>query len=143
MAIEDWMPTLASLLAETPGLVQVHTYEDLPATLSVFPCLVILPERGTQMFGGPNIARHEVRAVLYVAGQLLPEAYATAVPFIRLFRNKLAGRIQLGLTNIEHAIPAPGNWYEGPGAIKYGDKELTGIIFRIEIKETETFSVSA
>lgn len=142
MAIDDWMPALATQLTVT-GIVQVHTYLDLPATLSVFPCLILLPQRGSQMFGGSFIAVHEVQVTLYIASQFLPEAYAVAVPFIELIRNALGSRIKLGLSSIDHAQPAPGNFYEGPGNISYGDKNHLGIVFHLEIKEHDPFTVAA
>jgi hypothetical protein len=136
------MPTLATQLTVT-GINQVHTYLNLPATLSVFPCLILLPQRGSQMFGGSFVAAHEVQATLYIASQFLPEAYAVAVPFIERIRNALGSHIKLGLSSIDHAQPAPGNFYEGPGSVKYGDKEHIGIIFRIEVKEHDPFTVAA
>lgn len=158
MSIEHWMPALASKLGEITGIEQVHTYADLPAVLTVLPCLVIMPVAGPEAnysAGGPNISRHQLQATLYVSAQVLPEAYALAVPFIGRVTRKLASALQMGgLTygsgRVNHVIPDPaGPWYQGPGGIDYGTdssgepRRLLGIIFRIEVKETETFTVSA
>ena len=152
--IESWMPALAAQLSEIPGLQYVFFPDPsdadagLPGTLQVFPCLVLLPQRGREnnySAGGPNITVHRVQATLYVAAQVLPEAYAVAIPFIALVRNKLMGKMKLGLSTVHHArtAPPPENWYEGPGGVRYGDKEHLGIIFTLEVKETETFTVAA
>jgi len=158
MAIENWMSALASKLGEITGIEQVHTYADLPGVLTVFPSIVIMPTRGPSAnysAGGPNIALHQVQATLYVSAQVMPEAYALAVPFIGRVTRKLASALQLGgLTygsgRIHHVIPDPASpWYEGPGGIEYGTdssgepRRHLGIIFRLEVKETETFTVSA
>lgn len=154
MALEDFLPTLAENLAAVTGIEAVYfphpTDADagLPGTLQIFPCLVLLPEKGPlQMMsaGGPNTAIHELRLTLFVTQQILPEAYNVATPFIKLIRNKLASHIMLsGLSGIDHVLPSSRNdFYEGPGTIKYGDKDLIGIIFHIEVKEHETFTVAA
>lgn len=146
MAIEDWMPTLKTKLAAVTGVQQVHIYSDLPGSIMVFPSIVVLPTSGDQdvSAGGPNIAHHSVQATLYVAGQVLPEAYGQAVPFIKLVRNKIAANITLdGL--VEHCLPLapPQDWYSGPGEVRYGDKVHVGIIFRLDVKEAETVTVTA
>lgn len=152
MSIEDWTPALTRVLGTVSGIESVHTYDDLPAVLRVFPSVIILPTRGPSAnysAGGPNISVHQVQATVYVSAQILPEAYALAVPFVGRVTRALAANLKLdGL--VAHAIPDPaGPWYEGPGAIQYGvDANGTpiqhlGIIFRIEVKEIETFTVSA
>jgi hypothetical protein len=151
MPIKDWAPTLKANMAAIAVIAekgQVHLYDELPATIMVFPTMLIIPMGGDQEYslGGPAIAHHVVQLTLFVASQLLPEAYAVAVPFIELVRNALAEDMQLG-ANCEHCLPvtAPAPFYEGPGAIAYGDKEHLGIIFRITVKENEsgTYPVSA
>lgn len=141
MPIDDWMPTLRNNMEAVAGIEQAHKYDELPGTLHVFPCMIILPSGGDQEYsiGGPNIAHHVVQMTLYTSMQVLPEAYAIAVPFIELVRNALAADIQLG-GNCEHCLPvtAPAPFYEGPGAIPYGDKEHLGIIFRVDVKENES-----
>lgn len=152
MSIEDWTPTLANVFETISGVELVHTYDSLPAVLRVFPCVVILPTRGptaNYSAGGPNIGVHQLQATVYVSAQILPEAYALAVPFVGRVTRALAANLKLdGL--VAHAIPDPaGPWYEGPGAIQYGfdaqgaPLQHLGIIFRIEVKEVETFTVSA
>lgn len=146
MSIETWMPTLRTNIAAVTGIVQASQYDDVPATLSTFPCAIILPVSGAQIYsaGGPNIAIHRVRIAVYVAAQVLPEAYGVAVPFIALIRNKIAANMTLsGL--VQHCLPVSdgGNFYEGPGGLAYGDKTHLGIVFNVEVKETETFTVAA
>jgi len=152
MAMEDWMPTLAEKLAAVSGLQYVFfpdpTDADagLPGSLMVFPCAVILPRQGSQVYsaGGPNIAIHRLRITLYVANQVLAESYAVAIPYLATIRNKLAANMTLGGL-VDHVLPdtSQGQFYDGPGGIKYGDAEHLGIIFFIEVKEHETFTVSA
>lgn len=156
MSIENWTPALAATLGEITGIEQVYTYEDLPGVLQVFPCLVILPVRGPladYSAGGPNISLHQVQATLYVSSQVLPEAYSLAVPFIGRMLRKLAGNLKLG-GRVSHVLPDTTQpWYEGPGSIEYGTyidpagssvpRRHLGIIFRLEVKESEAFTVSA
>ena len=141
MPIDDWMPTLVANMEAVAGIEQAHQYDDLPATIHVVPSMIILPVGGDQEYsvGGVDVAYHVVNMTLYVAIQVLPEAYAVAVPFIELVRNALAADIQLGAT-CEHCLPvtAPAPFYEGPGSIEYGDKQHLGIIFHIIVKENES-----
>jgi len=141
MPIDDWMPTLSTNMEAVAGIEQSHKYDELPSTIHVFPSMLILPMGGNQEYskGGPNTAYHVVQMTLYVANQVLPEAYAVAVPFIELVRNALAADMQLG-GNCVHCLPvtAPAPFYEGPGSITYGDKEHLGIIFHIIVKENES-----
>ena len=141
MPIDDWMPTLVANMEAVVGIEQAHQYDDLPAKITVVPSMIILPAGGDQEYslGGPNVAYHVVNMTLYVAIQVLPEAYAVAVPFIELVRNALAADMQLG-ANCEHCLPvtAPAPFYEGPGSIEYGDKQHLGIIFHIIVKENES-----
>jgi hypothetical protein len=121
MAIDHWMPTLRTNLATVTGISQAHTYLDLPGSIQTFPTLLIVPVSGTQTGGvsAPGIALHNVQVTLYVANQIIPEALGAAVPFI------------------------DGLFYEGPGAIVYGDKTLCGIVFHLTVKETEALTVAA
>jgi len=141
MPIDDWMPTLSANMESVAGIEQSHKYDELPGSISVFPSMIILPVGGDQEYslGGPNVAYHVVNMTLYVANQVLPEAYAVAIPFIEKVRNKLASDMQLGGTCV-HCLPvtAPAPFYEGPGAIEYGSKEHLGIIFRVIVKENES-----
>ena len=141
MPIDDWMPTLSTNMEAVVGIEQSHKYDEVPGTISVFPSMIILPMGGDQEYskGGPNVAYHVVQMTLYVANQVLPEAYAVAVPFIKKVRNALAADMQLG-GNCEHCLPvtAPAPFYEGPGSIEYGDKQHLGIIFRVIVKENES-----
>lgn len=154
MAIEDWMPNLAERMAAVSGIEAVYfphgTDADagLPGTLQVFPSIIILPVRGSQIYsaGGPNIAIHRVVMTLYAVKTILNEGYAIAIPFIKLVRNKLAGDLDIGLPNqVDHVLPdtQQGEFYEGPGAIKYGSAEHLGIKFYIEVKEHEAITVAA
>lgn len=145
MAIDDWMPALASRLGTVDGVEQVHTHLDLPGSLLVFPCVVLLPLEGDCLYsaGGVNISFHQVQATLYVSAQILPEAYALAVPMIARVRDALAGGMTLGGL-VAHVLPsAAGRFYQGPGSLRYADKDHLGIVFRLEVKEHETVTVSA
>lgn len=151
MSIEDWMPALADTFGQITGMEQVHTFENLPAVLTVFPCTVIVPVRGWMNYsaGGPNLGLHRVQATVYVAAQVLPEAYSEAVPFIGRVTRKLAATMTLG-GRVVHALPDPdGPFYQGPGGIDYGTdaqgapRKHLGIIFLLEVKERETYTVSA
>lgn len=144
MAIEDWAPTLKKKIAEISGMKQVHKYDELPGTIMAFPSAIILPERGSQEFSSVNTALHKVRVTVFFAGQLLPEAYGTAVPYIKLMRNKIAANIKLDAT-VEHCWPPepPADFYVGPGAKEYSGKTYLAIDFFLEVKENETFTVSA
>jgi hypothetical protein len=116
----------------------------LPGSLQVFPCLVILPTLGTQQYsaGGPNVEIHRLQMTLYVTQQVLPEAYNIATPYIKLIRDKLAGSVTLsGL--VDHCLPdSQADFYNGPGGIKYGEQNLLGIIFKIEVKQKAVFTVA-
>lgn len=151
MAIEDWMDNLKSALGGITGIQQVHGYDDLPAVIRVTPCFIVLPLRGAFNYsaGGPNIGVHTLQATLYVSTQVLPEAYSLAIPFIGRVVRQMAANNKLGGT-VQHWEPTPDfPFYEGPGAIEYGSDsqgtplKLLGIIFRFEIKEIETYTVSA
>jgi len=140
MGIEIWMPAVKAKWAEIEGIVQVHTYDDLPASIQVVPCAILLLSGGSYDYsaGGPSLAFHELRAIVFVSLQILPEAMAVAVPFIERVRNKMAANWRLGGI-VEHIVPAPGGrFYEGPGRVTYGDKEHLGIVFHFEVKQNET-----
>lgn len=144
MAIEDWMGRLVETLEQVEGVAAVYGYEDLPATLSVLPCIVVLPTSGSQQYGAsaPGVAVHQVQMTLYTAAQVLPEAYGTAVPFIKRVRDCLAANVGLGGL-VSYVLPVEtGDWYQGPGALRYGDKEHVGVIFRARVKEVEQILVT-
>jgi hypothetical protein len=153
MGIEHWMPRMKALLGEIAGLDgNVRGYDDLPGGLLELPCLIVLPRAGTprvQNGSGLVIWRHQVTASLYLAPGLLPEAMSQAVPFIQRVHAKVLANVQLGGLSwsggsVAHWLPAPDvEFYEGPGRLTYGrvegaDLEYTGIIFRMELKETQT-----
>lgn len=146
MSIETWAPTLKTNLAAVSGIRQVHKYDELPGSIMAFPTIIFLPVQGDQIVsaGGLNIAHHQVQVSLYVAPQVLPDAYALAVPFITLIRAAIAADVQLGGTCV-HCLPVspPEPFYTGPGALRYGDKEHIGIIFRLDVKEIENVTVAA
>ena len=145
MAIDTWMPTLKEILAEIEGIEQVHTYDELPGSLMAFPCLVIMPESGSQSYGmsAPGIAIHRVKVTLYVASVFMPEAMGKAVPFIELIRDKLAAHMNLeGMVSYCLPVNPPDAFYEGPNGLSYGDKVHTGINFYLVVKEVESFTVS-
>lgn len=146
MAITDWMPTLKAKLAEITELVQVHTMDELPGALAVFPTAIITVTGGRFEYsgGGPCLDFHEVQITVYLASQVLPEAFGTALPIIEKVRNKLAGNIRLG-SLVDHILPDEAQTYQGPGAVRYGDADLLGIIFRYTLKENVTgdFTIAA
>lgn len=153
MSIEDWHPTLIAKLGSITGLAasgtqphRVRGYLDLPATLLEAPTGILLPLRAPHTYsaGGPAVWVHELLFNIYAPGLVLPEAYKLLVPFIKLVRDKMAANLKLGGLSwsggrVEHWLPltdAP--FYEGPAAIRYGETEYQGIIFRMELKEIET-----
>jgi hypothetical protein len=144
MTIESWMPTLRTNLATISGIQQVHDYSNLPAALMVFPCIVIMPVRGYQeSLAGGGVALHELQVTLYLSNQILPEAMGAAVPFIGLVRNNIYAHATLGGL-AAHCLPVPdAPFYEGPGAITYGDKSLLGVAFHLQVKEIESLTISA
>jgi hypothetical protein len=146
MAIEDWMPSLAEVMEGVDGIERVCTYEDLPGSLLELPCLVIMPKRGSQSYGAsaPGVSVHDVQLTLYTASQVIPEALGTAVPFIKKVRDQLAGNVKL-LGSVAYCLPPPEpDWfYEGPGAVKYGEKDHVAVIFHVRVKEVEVVLVEA
>lgn len=146
MSIETWMPRLARLFEEVPGMEVVYTFENLPGSLQAFPATVIMPTGGSQTYGAssPGIAYHDVQANVFMAAQFLPEGLKLGVQMISRIRNKLAANITLdGTVAFVLPIEPPGQWYEGPGRLEFGDKTHTGLILRLRVKETEIFTVSA
>lgn len=152
MPIENWMPTLIDKLGQIPGLAQgsqphrIRGYSDLPGAIDEMLTGIVLPLRATHQYsaGGPGVWVHELQFTLYTPGLVLPEAYATLVPFIRLVRDKMAANVTLGGLEwgdgrVSHWLPlADAPFYEGPGAVGYGGAEHQGIIFHMELKEVET-----
>lgn len=154
MPMEDWLPVLAERLAGIEGIEAVYypgTDEGaaLPGALSVYPCIVIMPQRGgeDELRESFNISSTEVQLTLYVTEQVLTEAYAVAIPFVGRIKRQLVGKLKLGLTAIHHVLPYPiganQRWWEGPGAIQYGGVPHLGITFRVVVKEQETTTVAA
>lgn len=146
MSIETWMPRLARVFSEVRGMEKVYTFDNVPGSLTVFPATVIMPTSGAQEYsaGGPALAWHDVQANVYTSAQFLPEALAISVRLLVEIRNKLAANLTLdGSVNYVLPIAQPGQWYEGPGRLEYGDKVHTGLILRLIVKETEIIQVSA
>lgn len=139
MPIGDWMPTLKTKVEEVSGITQVHTYLDLPAAIGAWPTAIILPREGHFEYGsgGPQKAVHQLRIAVYCAGQILPQGYAVAVPLIELIRDKLAANFTLGglVAHIQPADGAP--TYDGPGAMRYANKQHLGFIMNYRVKENE------
>ena len=158
MAISDWNPTLIARLGTITGLAangtqphRVRGYTDLPAAIIELPTMIVLPLRASHIYsaGGPAVWVHELQATLYISPAVLPEAFSTAIPYIKLVRDKMAANVTLtGLSwsggRVAHWLPltdAP--FYEGPGRVTYAgadgaEREYLGIIFRMEVKEVET-----
>ena len=146
MPLEDWMPTAKVKMQEIVELERVFTYDDMPAALAVFPCMIMLPVDGQFEYsaGGPQRDRHELQLTVYTAGQILGQAMGQAVPFIKLVKEKLAASISLDdkVVSILPSAQAPS--YDGPGGIRYGESMHSGIIFRYHVKEkATTFTVAA
>ena len=144
MSLSTWMTTLRTNMAAVTGIQQAHDYTNLPGSLQVFPCIVILPVSGTQTGGksAPGIALHAIQVTLYTGNQILPEALSTAVPYIELIRNKIYSDVTLS-GNCSQCLPrGEGTFYEGPGAIRYADQQLCGTAFYLTIKEVESLTVS-
>lgn len=151
MSLEDWMPTLVAKLAEISGLDGgVRYYADMPGALLEFPILVVTTVNGDETWGASlgAVGLHELQATLFVSTQFLPESHSIAVPFIKRVRDKLAANVTLGGL-VDHVGPSPeGKFYSGPGRITYAsqdgqDLEYAGIIFRLQVKDHDTLTVSA
>lgn len=144
MAIENWSPELVNVLSEVEGVQAVYGYDTLPGTLIELPAIVAMPMEGSQSYGmsAPGVALHQVQITLYHSNVILPEANGQVVPFIRRIRDKLAANVKLN-GSVAYCLPVepPGRFYQGPGAINYGDKQHTGVIFRVVIKELEAVTV--
>jgi hypothetical protein len=140
MPIATWMPKLKTKLAEVSGLIQVHQYDELPATLLVFPCAIITLKLGSYSYGtgGPLLADHEIQITVYTSAQILPEAHNVAAGFIEPVRNKLAANMKLDGTVKAISPTSEGPTYQGPGQITYGDKAHVGVAFHYRIFEDET-----
>lgn len=145
MTIATWMAVLKTNMAAVSGIAVAFLYSDLPGDIKAFPAITIVPTGGDEDYslGGPLRSYHNVTMTLYVTNQLIPQAMAKAVPFIESIRDKLAGDIQLGGT-VEYCLPAE-PFYEGPGALYYGDKLLLGVNFYLKVKVNNdgAFTVSA
>jgi len=140
MALETWMGTLKTKLAEISGLVQVHKYDELPGALLVFPsCIITLKEGGFSYgTGGPLLSEHDIQITIYTSAQILPEAHNVAASFIVPVRNKLAANMKLDNT-VKAIMPTPeGPTYQGPGQITYADKVHVGVTFHYRVLEDET-----
>lgn len=156
MAIEDWMPALAERIAGIEGLEAVYFPDPndsdaaIPGTLSVFPCAVIMPQRGGEdelsTGAGGSFASTELQVTLYLSESILPEAYNAVIPYIGRMKRRIAGKITLGGL-VHHVLPWPTGvgqrWWEGPGSITYAGVSHIGIAFRLLVKEHETFTVAA
>lgn len=157
MAIDDWSPTLATNLATISGIEQVHNYDEIPNSIMVFPSMIILPQRGaaTSQAGNPKRTTHQIMLALYTSAQLTAESFGLMVPFIALVGDNIAENMMLGaLTwggdvgggggHVDHVLPVnpPDDFYEGPDMFSFFDKLYAGIIFRIEIKESEAVTVT-
>jgi hypothetical protein len=145
MTIQNWIPTLTANMAAITGIQQAHDYTTLPGNIQVFPTILVMPVSGTQTGGSsaPGIAIHQVQVTLYLAAQILPEALSVAVPFIALVRNKIYSAVTLS-SKVTYCLPtSEGPFYEGPGIIKYGDKDLCGVVFHLTVKEIESLTVTA
>lgn len=152
MALEDFLPALASQIGEISGLDGNVYYPHpdngngdtgLPAKLIVTPCATIIPLTGIQMFGGSYVATHQLEVIVFVCAAYNTTTLGLGIPFIRLMRDKLASRVQLGLPSVQHATSAPGNFYEGPRGYTYAEEPYTGVKFFVEVKEVDVFTVAA
>lgn len=153
MALENWMPELASKLGEIQDVQKVHTFADLPDEILLNRTFIVLPLEGDATYGtgSPALNVHYLRATLYTNAALLA-AYKELVPFIDRVRRKLAGNIMLGgytwnngAGKVEHvlAFGRDGRFYDGPGGVEYNGKPHFGIHFYLEVKELDPLTVAA
>lgn len=144
MALEDWTPALKSNLQAVAGIGEVRNYDEFPADVLVTKTLLIMPRGGGGAYGagGPNITHYRVDLALYHPGQILAEAYAILVPFIKRVRDAIWADVTLGgrVVHCQTAAP-PEQWFDGPGQLKYGDRNYVGILFRLDVKEFENVIV--
>ena len=142
MAIGDWIGELKTVMMGITGMAAVYKHDEVPGTLIEFPCMILMPQIGSGEYSvaGPNMTVHQVQCTLYVAPQLLTSAYGTAVSMINLWMRAVVANTRLNGT-VAYCRPAAGRpWYQGPGAIgfNYGDKNLLGVIFSLDVKERES-----
>ena len=139
------MRVLANKMETLYELKQVHTFENLPGALSVFPCMIIMPVSGDTDYsaGGPCVDLTDVQLTVFTSSQVLPEAYARAIPFIKRVKEKLAANVTLDGT-VSHCMPGS-PFYTGPGQLTYGglENKFIGIIFRVRVKEIDNVTVTA
>ena len=144
MTIDTWMPTLRTNIQAVSGIKRAYKYDQIPHKLSGLPAAVILPVSGEQEYseGGQSIAIHNIQITVYVTAAVIPKALGDAVPLIEGVRDALAADIQLG-GNCIHCLPSS-PFYDGPGAIPFGETALIGVVFNVVVKENETgsFAVS-
>jgi len=75
-----------------------HAYDETPEALTVFPCCINYPLRGT-ITGGPAGVRtgiHVVVCEFHLSRQILPQAEAMARPYIDSFANAIWSDPRLG-----------------------------------------------
>lgn len=149
MALEDFLPALASRISEINGIEAVYFPDaaggvnDLPTKLVVTPCATLIPIEGIQMFGGSFVAAHTIEITIYVCAAYNPSTLGLAIPFIKAMRNKLGAKIKVGLSSVEHNVLSGGKFYEGPRGYTYAEEIFTGVRFMTEVKETDVFTVAA
>jgi len=138
MAIPTWMSTLRTNIEAVTAIKEARTPDEFPGRLSVFPTALINVVQGDWLYslGGPIKGFYNVDVVVYLANQVLPEAYGRAYDsLIWDVRDKVASDIQLG-GNADHvAFLEPS--FEGPGGIQYGNGVYLGIIFHLQVKVNE------
>lgn len=141
----EWMDVLAGKLA---GLAaQVNTDEHLPG--SIMPDTIVITAHAGEYDlaqGGLAIGLHSVRVVYYGAVGIEPSAYGACRAIIKPLLKAVFASITLDGA-VQHVAPDPraARLWEGPGTVVYGDKNHTGVVVNLEIKERNdaAFSVAA
>lgn len=147
MAIPTWMSTLRTNIEAISAIKEARTPDEFPGRLSAFPTALInvvqVPSWEFSL-GGPILGFYDVDIVVYLAAQVLPEAYGRAYDSLLWdVRDKIASDIQLGgnAESVRFLEPA----MEGPGSIEYGTDTFIGLIYHIQVKVNEAgdYTVSA
>ncbi len=157
MPVDDWGPkiltncTAVLATAKSANVMKTtgkaYAYDKWPPALQPLPAIMIGTQGGSQDYGegSPAVAIHNVRLMLYVSlGVSLAMAQQMAWPIVEIMRNQFAQDMTLdGTCKSFEPIPPPGLFYDGPGLLRYADKQFAGIIFNYRLKDVEsgTFTV--
>jgi len=139
MSIQAIITELATLEAGITGIAAA--YDETPDSLSEFPCFINYPKSGRLHFSATNGGQsdHTIVCELRYSKLISTEAEAKMRPFVKLFRDKLAANLTLnGTVDTINDIR-----YEYGRLGTMAGEEYLVIRFEVDVKETETITVSA